>query len=243
MAKLMAKNTIASRKPPRKIPLWPVVTPTNAPTTASPTAIIAAHVVLSIRVPTQPSSAGSRVSEASDHHGDGERRRDGDALHERQPDEQESEQRDDHGDAGEHHGAAAGVDRRDHRVFDARPAFEVLSIAGDDEQGVVDADAQADHRHHRGGEVGHRDDVAGERHERGGDAEAEQGDADRQAHGEHGAEGEDQDDHRRDQAVDLALGEFERGEQVAAVLDLEPLDGVQFVALVDDVVADLRRVR
>ncbi len=42
-----------------------MVTPTNAPTTASPTAIIAAQVVLSIRVPTQPSSAGSRVSEAA----------------------------------------------------------------------------------------------------------------------------------------------------------------------------------
>ncbi len=47
------------------MPLWPVVTPTNAPTTASPTAISAAQVVLSIRAPTQPSSAGSKVSEAA----------------------------------------------------------------------------------------------------------------------------------------------------------------------------------
>ena len=127
----------------------------------------------------------------------------------------------------------------DDRVLDARAAFEVLSVAGDDEQRVVDADAEADHRHHRGGEVGHRDDVAGERHERRGDAETEQGDADRQAHGEHRTEREDEDDDRGDEAVDLALGELELGEQVAAVLDLEPLDRVELVALLDDVVADL----
>ena len=164
---------------------------------------------------------------------------DRDTLDEGQPDEQESEQRDDHGDAGEHHGAAAGVDRGHHRVLDAGAAFEILSVAGDDEQRVVDADAQADHRHHRGGEVGHRDDVAGERHERRGDAEAEQGDADRQAHGEDRTERQDEDDDRRDDAVDLALGELELGEQVAAVLDLEPLDRVELVALLDDVVTDL----
>jgi hypothetical protein len=48
-----------------KIADWPVVTPTNAPTTPIPTAIRAARVVLSIRVPTQPSRAGSNVSEPS----------------------------------------------------------------------------------------------------------------------------------------------------------------------------------
>ena len=62
-----------------------------------------------------------------------------------------------------------------------------------------------------------------ERHERRRDAEAEQGRADRQAHGEHRAEGDDEDDHGRDQAVDLALGQLELGEEVAAVLDLEAL--------------------
>ena len=56
------------------------------------------------------------------------------------------------------------------------------------------------------------------------DAEAEQGGADRQAHGQHRAEGEDEDDDGGDEAVDLALGELELAEQVAAVLDLEPVD-------------------
>ncbi len=65
MAKLRAKNRIATTNPPMKIPLFPVVTPTNAPTTANPTAISAAHVVLSMRAPTQPSRAGSKVSEAA----------------------------------------------------------------------------------------------------------------------------------------------------------------------------------
>ncbi len=102
-----------------------------------------------MRVPTHPSKAGNRVSEASDHHGHGDRGCDGDTLDEGQPDEQESEQRDDDGDAGEHHGAAAGVDRGHHRVLDACATFEILSVAGDDEQRVVDADAQADHRDHR----------------------------------------------------------------------------------------------
>ena len=36
------------------------------------------------------------------------------------------------------------------------PACKRLAVAGDDEQGVVDADAEADHRHHRRREVGHR---------------------------------------------------------------------------------------
>ena len=47
-----------------KTALWPVTAPMNTPTTAMPTAISAARDVLSIRVPTQPSSAGSSVSEA-----------------------------------------------------------------------------------------------------------------------------------------------------------------------------------
>ena len=47
---------------PTKTPLNPVIHgTTKAPATASPTAINAARVVWSMRVPTQPSSAGNRV--------------------------------------------------------------------------------------------------------------------------------------------------------------------------------------
>ena len=54
--------------------------------------------------------------------------------------------------------------------------------------------------------------------------ETEQCRTDREAHRQHRTERDDQDDHRRDQAVDLALGHLELGEQVAAVLDLEAVD-------------------
>ena len=69
--------------------------------------------------------------------------------------------------------------------------------------------------------------------ERRGDAEAEQGDADRQAHRQHRAEGEDQDDDGGDDAVDLALRQLELAEQVAAVLDLQALDGGVVAELLD----------
>ena len=72
------------------------------------------------------------------------------------------------------------------------------------------------------------------------DAEAEQGGADRQAHREHRAEGEDQDDDGGEDAEHLALGQLELGEEVAAVLDLQPVDGVLLVAEVLDLLAEVR---
>ena len=75
--------------------------------------------------------------------------------------------------------------------------------------------------------------------ERRGDAEAEQGGADRQAHREHRAEGEDQDDDGGDDAEQLALGQLELGEQVAAVLDLHARWGLLFVAEVLDLLAEV----
>ena len=81
--------------------------------------------------------------------------------------------------------------------------------------------------------------MAAERHEAEGDTESEQGDADRQAHGEHGAESDDEDDDCGDEAVDLALRQLELAEQVAAVLDGDALDGWQGVAVVDDLRAQV----
>ena len=51
------------------------------------------------------------------------------------------------------------------RGFDVQAVGEVLAVAGDDEQRVVDADAEADHRSELGGELGDRDDVGEERHD------------------------------------------------------------------------------
>ena len=72
----------------------------------------------------------------------------------------------------------------------------------------IDADTETDHRHHRGREVGHRHDVAAERHERWCHTQAEQRDADGQAHGKHRAERDDENDDHRDQPVDLAFGKL-----------------------------------
>ena len=71
-----------------------------------------------MRVPTKPSSAGSSVSEASIITSTPTADGDGEAVDERQAHEEQAEQRDDHRDAGEEHGPAAGVDRLGDRVLD-----------------------------------------------------------------------------------------------------------------------------
>src|SRR5512138_2914878 len=66
--------------------------------------------------------------------------------------------------------------------------------------------------------------------------------AEPQAHREDRAERDDQDDDRAEDAVDLALGQFELAEEVAAVLHLEALDRrrlLQLVAELADRVAEL----
>lgn len=59
------------------------------------------------------------------------------------------------------------------------------------------------------------------------------------AHREHRTERDDQDDHRCDQAVDLAFGHGELGEQIPAVLDLQAIDRVRLGAVPDDLRADV----
>ena len=56
------------------------------------------------------------------------------------------------------------------------------------------------------------------------DAETEERGADRQPHRQHRPEGQDEDDDGGDDAVDLALGQLELAERVAAVLDGQALD-------------------
>ena len=104
------------------------------------------------------------------------------------------EQRDDDGRAGEHDRPARGVHGDADRLADVVAGVELLAVAGDDEQRVVDADAEADHQADERREVGDLHEVAGQDHERATEADAEQRDADRQAHGQHRAERDDQDD-------------------------------------------------
>src|SRR5207248_2276715 len=67
--------------------------------------------------------------------------------------------------------------------------------ARDDEQGVIDADAEADHQCELGGEVDHVDEVAAEADHAETGAKAEHCRHDRQAHREHRAEAEKQHEH------------------------------------------------
>ena len=74
---------------------------------------------------------------------------------------------------------------------------EGVAVAGDDEQRVVDAHPDGDHRGHRRRPLGNVDDVGEQRDQSGGDADAEHGGDDRQAHGQQRAEADQQDHARR----------------------------------------------
>ena len=176
----------------------------NTATTITTTVMSAARVVLSMRAPTQPSSAGSSVSDASTISSTPTAEAMATPVtnveaHQRQPEQGDDDRR-----PGEDDGPPAGVERFGDRVVDGEPAVQRLPVSGDDEQRVVDADAETDHRDHRRCEVRHRQRVAEQRDDGAGDAEAEQRDADREAHREHRAERDDEDDDRGEHAVGLA---------------------------------------
>ena len=96
-------------------------------------------------------------------------------------------------------------------------------------------DSQTDHHADEGREVGNLEDVARQDHERTADPDAEQSDGDRQAHRQHGAERDDQDDDGKRQTEQLGRRLFELGEEEAAHLDTEALDvGDQVANLVTD---------
>ena len=65
---------------------------------------------------------------------------------ERDPGDDQAEDGDDHDAAGEDDRPAGGGQRATDRVLDGVALGELLAVAGDDEQGVVDPDAEADHR-------------------------------------------------------------------------------------------------
>ena len=109
-------------------------------------------------------------------------------------------------------------------------------MSGDDEQGVVDADAEADHDAEERREVGDGEDVGQQRDDRHADADAEQSVADGQAHRQHRSEGDDQDDDGERETEHLGRRRLERREDLAAELDLHAVD---LRGEDDDLVADL----
>ena len=114
------------------------------------------------------------------------------------------EQRDDHGGAGEQHRPAGGVQRAHARGLGVAAGLDRVAVAGDDEQRVVDADAEADQGGERGGEGGDVDRVREQAGQ--GEAAAERQDrADqRQQRRPQRAEGEREHDRGGDEADQLA---------------------------------------
>ncbi len=214
----------------------PVNTPTMASNTNAPTAIAAARDVSSIRRPAMPINAGSSVIDAIIITSTLRALATARPAHERQADDEQAEQRDDHRDAREHDGATGGVDRVHHGFFGLHPCVDVLAISADDEQRVVDADTESDHRGDLRGELGHPEGVGDDSEDAGAHAEPEQSGADRQSHRQHRSEGQHQDDHGGEDAEHLALGQFEWLEELAAVLDLQTGRALHRLAEVLDVV-------
>ena len=158
-----------------------------------------------------------------DHH-DQHDDRDGDAAggHERDAGDGQAEDGDDHGAAGEDHGLPGGGHRPPDRLLDRQSPREVLAVPGDEEQRVVDADAEADHAAQHGRPAGDLDQVGDQRQRADPEGEPEHRHPDRQSHRDDRAERHEQDDDRGDQAEDLAdpgLRLLEREEQVPAHLD------------------------
>ena len=91
---------------------------------------------------------GQQRQGGDEHHEDGGDARRGQADHVRLADEVEAEERDHHGAAGEEDRAARRHEGRHDRVAGITALEDALPVAGDDEEGVVDADPDADHGGH-----------------------------------------------------------------------------------------------
>ena len=121
-------------------------------------------------------------------------------------------------------------------------------MPGDDEQRIVDADSQPDHRRQGGRRRRHVDDRRDERDESDAGGQAQQGGADGQAHRDHRSERQQEHDHGRQQADEL-LAHGRRvggiGGKVAAQFHLHGTAGVGCVGsclqALECVVTDLAR--
>ena len=175
-------------------------------------------------VPGQAEERGHERDRRQDHdqHDRGDRHSCG--RHGRDAGDREAENRDDHGPAGKDHGPAGGGDRAGRRLLDRQAVTEVPSVPGDEEQGVVDPYPEADHAREDRRPAGNVHEIGEEPHRADSDGDAEERDADRQAHGDDRAEREQEDDRRDEEADHLAgvrLPRLEGREEIAARLDLQ----------------------
>jgi len=118
--------------------------------------------------------------------------------------------------------AGRGV-RASDRLGDVHAAVELVTVAAEHEERVVDPDAQADHDGEGGGEVRQVDDLSGDADDGHARADTEHRDADRQADGEHRTEGQQQDEDGAGDADGLRGGRLEVLEDLATEFDGQPV--------------------
>ena len=164
---------------------------------------LAVHAQLVDRVPREAEERGQQRDGRDDGHQDHDRRGGRHHADERDPRDPQAQERDRDHDAGEHDGLPRGGGRQADRVQRVHALVQVLPVARDDEQGVVDPDAQPDHRRQDRGELRHGRERRQDQGEAGPRGEADHGRRDRQSHRDHGAERDQQDDHRGQQADQL----------------------------------------
>ncbi len=173
----------------------------------------------------QAAQGGHEGQGRGGHSHDGDRSGEAEGVVRRQPGQLQAEQGDQHDRGGEDHrapGRGHGTTRRLDLVL---AAAEKLGEAGDQQQRVVDADAETDHRGHHRGRRAHVH-GGGEQGDPGGaDRQAGDGYDDRESGADHGAESQHQDQQRCDDADQLAAPAHRSGcgvGQLAAELDLDP---------------------
>ena len=159
------------------------------------------------RVDPAPDQAeqGGQQADRTEHGGE-DRDRGGvpERGHERDPRHHQRDERDHDGGAREHDRRPRGRHGAGDRLPELHARLQLVFVTCDEEEGVVDPDAEPDHRRERRADGGDVEDVAEQADERQGDREPDDRGHDRHAHRDEAAEGEREDDHRRRDADDLA---------------------------------------
>ena len=146
---------------------------------------------------------GDQGDRTEHHHQDHDPRGHPQPEHERHAGDDQSENADHDGAACEHDRLAAGASRHGDGVLLPPVVPEHLPISGDDEERVVDADADPDHRAERQRQARHVHAGPEDVDHRETHAEAHDGREQRQPHRDHAAEGQQQDDDGGDEPEQL----------------------------------------
>ena len=174
---------------------------------------------------------GKQGDGSGDHDEHDQRSRNAGGGQERHAGDGETENRDHDRATGENHGLTGGGGGAPHGFLHRHALGEVFTVAGDEEEGVIDADTDADHRHHLRRPRRDIDQIVDEPEGTRAQRKPEQCGTDRETHGDHRAEGDQQDDDGGDNADHLAgagLGFLEHEEEFSVGFDPKPVGFVEF---------------